>query len=146
MALNLNSPYFKIQDFAIFWREKSISYFEILTDLGSLFNWEYTIWKIHDYSEYQILCEINFGSFEAPKTAILTNWAALNFDSFWHFQVWNFSKNQYAKPPKWLKWQFLTLWNQLKLIWRKIRVAGKLLNFITVYIHSQKSQLGCLGL
>ena len=145
MALNLSSPHFKIQDFAIFWRENSISYFEILTDLGSLIGntqfGKFMIFLPTRFYVKSIMVILN-----PPKTAILTNWAALNFDSFWHFQVWNFSKNQYAKPPKWLKWQFLTLWNQLKLIWRKIRVAGKLLNFITVYIHSQKSQLGCLGL
>jgi len=40
----------------------------------------------------------------------------LNFWNFWHFQVWNFSKNKNSKPSKWLKWQFLTFWNQPKLI------------------------------
>ena len=35
-------------------------------------NWEYIIWKFQDYSNTQILREINFGHFEAPKTAILT--------------------------------------------------------------------------
>ena len=28
-------------------------------------NWEYTMWKVHDYSATQILREINFGYFEA---------------------------------------------------------------------------------
>ena len=31
-----------------------------------------------------------------------------------------------------LKWQFLTFWNQLRMIWRKIRVEGKLIHFNTV--------------
>ena len=41
-------------------------------------------------------------------------------------------KNQNSKPSKLLKRQFLTFWNQSKLISHKIRVAGKLLNFQTV--------------
>ena len=57
---------------------------------------------------------------------------------FWHLQVQLFSKNQNAKPPKFLTWQFLT----------KIRVAGKLPNFHTVRmishffftLHSVKTQ------
>jgi len=35
-------------------------------------NWEYTMWKFQDFSATQILREINFGCFEAQKTAILT--------------------------------------------------------------------------
>ena len=35
-------------------------------------NWEYTMWKFTDFLATQILREINFGLFEAPKTAILT--------------------------------------------------------------------------
>ena len=50
------------------------------TDLGSLIGkWEYTMWKFQDFSATQILREINFGHFEAPKTAILTIWAPLDF-------------------------------------------------------------------
>ena len=37
----------------------------------------------------------------------------------------NFFKNQTSKYPKLSKWQFLTFWNQLKFISRKIRVARK---------------------
>ena len=36
-------------------------------------NWENTIWKFQDFSATQILREIDFSHFEAPKTAILTN-------------------------------------------------------------------------
>ena len=38
------------------------------------------MWKFQDFSAIPILREINFGHFEAPKTAILNIWAALNFD------------------------------------------------------------------
>ena len=41
-------------------------------------NWEYTLWKLQDFFVTQIFRENNFGHFEAPKTAILTIWAALN--------------------------------------------------------------------
>ena len=30
-------------------------------------NWVYTMWKFQDFSATQILCEINFGHFEATK-------------------------------------------------------------------------------
>ena len=33
-------------------------------------NWEYTMWKFQDFYHAQILREINFGPFEAQKTAI----------------------------------------------------------------------------
>ena len=47
---------------------------------------------------------------------------ALNFEflSKGHFQLWNFSKIENWKPPKLLKWEFLTLRNQQKLISPKI--------------------------
>ena len=38
------------------------------------------MWKFQDLSAIQILREINFGHFEASKTAILTIWAALNLE------------------------------------------------------------------
>ena len=34
-------------------------------------NWEYTMCKFQDISATQILCEINFGHFEASETTIL---------------------------------------------------------------------------
>ena len=45
--------------------------------------------------------KINFDQFEPPKTAILTIFGPSefwNFGNVWHFQVWNFSKNQNSKP------------------------------------------------
>ena len=41
------------------------------------------------------------------------------------FQIWIFSKSQNSKPPELLKCQFLTLWNQPKLISCKIWVTEK---------------------
>ena len=61
--------------------------------------------KLQDFTATQILRKINFGHFEAIKTAILTFWAALNFEFFYPFdififQIWNFSKNQKFKAFK----------------------------------------------
>ena len=50
-------------------------------------NWEYTMSKFQDISATQILREINFGHFEGPKTAILTIWAALNFELLGIFDI-----------------------------------------------------------
>ena len=72
--------------------------------------------------------------FRRPKTAILYIIAAKNFAFLGIFD--NFKceipKNQTSKPLRWIKWPFLTFSNQPKLISRKIRVAGKLLNFHAV--------------
>ena len=38
------------------------------------------MWKFLDFSAFQKLYEVNFGHFEAPKTAILTILAALNLE------------------------------------------------------------------
>ena len=65
--------------------------------------------------------------------------------NFWKFLIFlrvTFPKYQNSKPSKWLKWQFLTLWNQSKLMSPKIRVAGKLPNSHTF----ENAQLGSLGL
>ena len=43
-----------------------------------------------DFSATQILREINFGHFEAPKTAILTIWVALNFEFLGNFDIIKF--------------------------------------------------------
>ena len=52
------------------------------------------------------------------------------FGHFWHFQVWKFLKNQNFKPSKWLKWQFLTFWNQPKLISSENKSGRKILKFL----------------
>ena len=38
--------------------------------------WKYSMWKFEDFSATQILRQINFGHFEATKTAIFTMCAA----------------------------------------------------------------------
>ena len=45
------------------------------------------MWKFQDLSATQILREINFGHFEAPKTAILTILEALNFEYLRTFDI-----------------------------------------------------------
>ena len=62
------------------------------------------------------------------------------FDIF-IFQLWNFSRNHKSKPSKVLKWQFLTFWNQPKLISRNTRVARKSLNFHIVVSPQSKCSI-----
>ena len=42
----------------------------------------YKVWKFHDFSITQILCEIKFGDSRSAKSAILANSEALNYDLF----------------------------------------------------------------
>ena len=56
------------------------------TDLGSLIG-NITIWKFKDFSAIQILREIPFGYFEAPKIAVLTIWATMNFKFLETFDI-----------------------------------------------------------
>ena len=49
-------------------------------------NWEFTMLKFQDFSATLILCEINFGHFEAPKTAILIDHlSSFEFHILWEF-------------------------------------------------------------
>ena len=67
-----------------------------------------------------------FRSFWSPKNSHSDNMSSYEFWIFGYFrylQVWNSKKkkkNENSKPLKLLKWQFLTPWNQLKWISRKI--------------------------
>ena len=63
--------------------------------------------EITDFHSTQILREFNFGHFEAPKNAIL---AAQNFEFLGIIDTFKFPipNNQNSKPPKVIKWQFLT--------------------------------------
>jgi len=63
--------------------------------------------------------------FRSSKPAILTIQDALNL-IFWYFHIWD------SKLLRLVKWQFLTFWNQPKLISHKIRVAEKCISFHTV--------------
>ena len=74
-------PY-EVQIYLVFWitkRKINFSVAKISYRPGQP-NWEYTMRKLQDFSGTRILREINFGHFEAPKTAILTIWAAVNFE------------------------------------------------------------------
>ena len=111
------------------------TYFDEITDLYSLIgNSQYGNFRIYLPLEFYVKSVLVI--LKPQKVPFLANWAGLKFGFLEtvcrHFQVWNFSKHQNSNPPKLLKRQFLTFRNQLKLISRKIRLAGKLLNFHTV--------------
>ena len=55
------------------------------------------MWKFQDFSATQISREINFGHFEAPKIAILTIWAAVNFEVL---ETINIFKHEIAQNSK----------------------------------------------
>jgi len=82
-----------------------------------------------------------FWSFWSPKNNHFDHLSSSEFwifGYFWHLQVCYFQTKTKFKASKIVKWQFLALWNQPKLISRKIRVAGKFVNFNTVeYIQSK---------
>ena len=48
------------------------------------------MWKFQDFSAIQILCEIKFRHFKPPKTAILTNFAALSFEFLGTFYIFKY--------------------------------------------------------
>ena len=50
-------------------------------------NWKHTMWKFQDFSAFQMLREINFGHFQALKTAILSIWAVPNFEFLEDFDI-----------------------------------------------------------
>ena len=88
------------------------------------------------FSATQILREVNFGQFEAQKTAILNIWAFLDFGFLVILDILKCEiiKKQKSKSLKVLKWQFSPLWNAPKLISHKI--WEKLLNFHTVLVEN----------
>ena len=45
------------------------------------------MWKYQDFSATQNFRKIDFGHFQAPKTAILTIWAALNTEFLHTFDI-----------------------------------------------------------
>ena len=65
------------------------------TDLGSLIG-NTQCENIRIFLPFKFIREINYGHFEAPKIAILTIWAALNFEFLGTFVISSvkFSKNQ----------------------------------------------------
>ena len=80
------------------------------------------MWKFHDFTITQILCEINFGDSRSAKSAILTHLKALNFD----FHDFTLSEGCYLpiqqnlEPLKLQKKAVLELLGSPKLISRKI--------------------------
>ena len=112
------------------WREKNLIIVYLFTDLGILIgNTQHGSFRI--FLPLRFYVKSILGILKPQK---LPFWPfeqlwILHFGNFWHFQGWNFSKNQNSKPSKLFKGLFLTFRNQPKLILRKIRVSGKLLNF-----------------
>ena len=53
------------------------------------------MWKFHQFSTTQILRENNFGHFEASKTAILTDCAALNSKFLVTFDIFKCEISKY---------------------------------------------------
>ena len=104
------------------------------------------------FSATHILPEINFGSFwNYKKIAILTIWAAPNFEFLGTFNLLRvkFFQKPNFKDSKIVQTAVFDFQNLPKLISRKIRAPGILLNFHTVkypIFIVQKSQLGCPGL
>ena len=85
--------------------------------------------EIQDFSSTQILREINFGHFEGLKTAILT----ISVFNFWQFcDIFKIQKIKNQSLQNSWNNSFWIFCNQPNLISRKIRVAGKLLDFRTV--------------
>ena len=78
--------------------------------------------KLHDFSNTQILREINFGDSRNAEYAILTHLEALNFDfyEFLHFLKAENSKSTKFRAPKKATTVVLKLQNSQKLISRKI--------------------------
>jgi len=55
------------------------------------------MWKFQDLFATQIIFKINFGHFEAPKTAFLTIWETLNFEILATIDIFN-EKYEIVEP------------------------------------------------
>ena len=76
-----------------------------------------------------------FWSFWSSKNCCFNHLRSSEFWFFWELLIFpgvKCPKSQNSNSSKLVKPQFLTLWNQPKLISRKIRVAEKLPNFHTL--------------
>ena len=98
------------------------------TDLCSLHNLEYTgFFYLSDFMWNQVW---SFW-FLKPQNCHFEQLSSSEFwffENWWHHQVCNLSKNKNSKPSKLLKQQFLTSWNQPKLISRN-QSARKITKF-----------------
>ena len=108
------------------------------------FGWFFVISVLADFSWNQfwlIFREISFGWFQKVEPWKLPFWTICNFGGFDFsgFHTWkclDFEIMQNSELLKWDEGQALAFWNQQKLISRKIRVSGKLLN-----LHTEKCKL-----
>ena len=110
-------------------KETRISLF-VCTDLGSLIgNTQCGNFRI--FVATQSLREINFGHFEAPKTAILTIWADLNFKFLDIFDIFNreIPKKSRIKASKIVKMAVFDLLKSAKIDFTYIRSGRKIAKF-----------------
>ena len=82
-----------------------------------LFDHAYTVWKFHDFSAAQILREINFDHFKAPKSVILTILGALSYQML---GVCHIFKCEIPKNQKFKAWKLIS---RKKLIGWKIALT-----------------------
>ena len=88
------------------------------TNLGSLISSaQYGHFRI--FLPLNIVREMNFGPFDAPKTVILTIWAALNFKFLENFVI--FICEIFPKMVKWQFWPFKISqnWIRVKSKWQE---------------------------
>ena len=92
------------------------------------------MWKLHDFSDPQILRETNIREFRCPKTPIFTHSKALNFDfnGFLNFLKAELYPNQKFRAPGIANMAFFELLHLLKLISRKNLSDRKMLNFLHI--------------
>ena len=93
-----------------------------------------TVWKFHDFSNIQILREINFDISWCAKKPFKHNWRLwilifMHFCTFWRLKFTKWTK---FTAPKMAKTASFALLESTKLISRKIWVIGKSWNFHTV--------------
>ena len=63
----------------------------------------HTVWKFHDFSIIQILCEIKIGKSRVSKSGIFTHLEALNFDFYEFMQKPMYSDSNLKIPSNCLQ-------------------------------------------
>ena len=100
--------------------------FKALYRAGQL-NWEYTMWKFQDFLCLSGFTWNQWWSFWTPKNCYFDQLSSSEFSAFGYiFKCEIFQNNQNSKPSELLKLQFLIVWNQPKLISRKISLNSQL--------------------
>ena len=113
-------------------------------------NWEFWVWTFHPQCRNLASCHSDF---TLNQCWLISKGQKLPFWKLWilfvlKIHAWKcqkYSKIQNSELLKWLKWQFLTFWNQPNLISRKIRQIEKVLNFHTVIIWYTQHSLAITG-